>query len=97
VAVLGASFDTPDDNRAFAEKYGYPGRILSDVDRTVGEAYQTTRPPDDPSATFAKRRTFVIDPDGVIRKVYAVKDIPAHPGAVLEDLAALGVPPEARS
>jgi peroxiredoxin len=45
---------------------------------------------------YAKRRTFVIDPDGVIRKAYAVKDIPAHPGEVLEDLAALGVGPETR-
>jgi thioredoxin-dependent peroxiredoxin len=97
VAVLGASFDTPDDNRAFAEKYGYPGRILSDLDHSVGEAYQTARPPEDPSPAFAKRRTFVIDPDGVVRKVYAVKDIPAHPGAVLEDLAALGVRPSGSS
>ncbi len=91
MTVLGASFDLPEDNRAFAEKFNYPGRILSDLDHTVGEAYQTARPSDDPSATYAKRRTFVIDPDGIIRKVYAVKDIPAHPGAVLEDLAGLGV------
>ena len=90
MTVLGVSFDTPEDNRAFAEKYGYPGRLLSDVDRTVGEAYQTARPADDPSPGFAKRRTFVIGPDGVIRKVYAVKDIPAHPDQVLEDLRALG-------
>jgi peroxiredoxin Q/BCP len=95
VAVLGASFDTPEDNRAFAEKYAYAGRILSDMDRVAAEAYETARPPDDPSATYAKRRTFVIDPDGVIRKVYAVKDIPEHPSAVLDDLDALGVRPPA--
>jgi peroxiredoxin len=53
-------------------------------------AYQTVRPPDDADAVFAKRRTFVIDPDGVIRKVYAVKDIEAHPGQVLDDLRELG-------
>jgi peroxiredoxin Q/BCP len=88
--VIGASFDQPEDNRAFAEAFGYRGTILSDVERTVGAAYQTARPPDDPDAAFAKRRTFVIDPDRVIRKVYAVKDIDAHPGRVLDDLRELG-------
>ena len=88
--MIGASFDQPDDNRAFAEAFGYSGTILSDVERTVGAAYQTVRPPDDPDAVFAKRRTFVIDPDGVIRKVYAVKDIDAHPSQVLKDLRELG-------
>lgn len=56
----------------------------------MGAAYQTARQPDDPDAAFAKRRTFVIDPDGVIRKVYAVKDIEAHAGQVLDDLRELG-------
>jgi peroxiredoxin len=60
------------------------------VDRTVGAAYETARPADDPDAGFAKRRTFIIDPAGVIRKVYAVKDIEAHPGQLFEDLRELG-------
>jgi thioredoxin-dependent peroxiredoxin len=91
VAVLGASFDSPQDNLAFAERFGYSGTLLSDTDRSVGAAYQTSRPPDDPNPQYAKRRTFVIDPEGVIRKVYAVKDIAAHPDEVLRDLAAMGV------
>src|SRR6266508_3490552 len=36
VVVVGISFDRPEDNRAFAEKDGFPFRLLSDVDRTVG-------------------------------------------------------------
>jgi peroxiredoxin len=60
------------------------------VDRTVGASYETARPADDPDAGFAKRRTFVIDPAGVIRKVYAVKDIDAHPAQLLDDLRELG-------
>ena len=84
------SFDTLEDNRAFAEKYGYRGRLLSDLDRSVGAAYGTSRPDDDPNPGYAKRRTFVIDPDGVIRKTYAVKDIEAHPDEVLADLRRLG-------
>jgi peroxiredoxin Q/BCP len=95
VTVLGASFDTPEDNGAFARKYGYEGRILSDVDRSVGEAYQTARPPEDDSSSFAKRRTYVIDPEGRIAKAYRVTDIGAHPREVLADLRALGAVPPA--
>ena len=80
----------PADNGAFAEKYGFEGTLLSDVDRTVGRSYETRRADDEPAAEFAKRRTFIIDPDGVIRATYRVTDIPAHPGQVLGDLRALG-------
>ena len=90
MVLLGASFDRPEDNAAFAEKYGYAGTLLSDVDHAVGEAYQTARPADDDYPDYAKRRTFVIDPEGVIRKVYAVKDAGAHPAELLADLAELG-------
>ena len=91
MAIRGISFDRPADNRAFAEKYGFPFPLLSDVDRTIGERYETKRAPEEPSPEYAKRRTYVIDPDGVIRKAYRVSDIAGHPGQVLDDLEALGV------
>ena len=89
IPLLGVSFDTAEQNRAFAEKYGYSGRLLS-ADRATGEAYQTARPPEDSFPDYAKRRTFVVDPDGVIRRAYAVKDIVGHPRQVLDDLRVLG-------
>jgi thioredoxin-dependent peroxiredoxin len=87
--ILGASFDTPDENRAFAESNGFPFRLLSDVDRVAGRAYETLRAPEEQFPEWAKRRTFVIDPSGIIAKVYRVKDAGAHPGEVLEDLRAM--------
>jgi peroxiredoxin len=38
--VLGASFDTPADNKSFKEtqQFGYP--LLSDADRAVGTQYE---------------------------------------------------------
>jgi peroxiredoxin Q/BCP len=87
--VIGASFDTPEDNRAFAEKNGFPFRLLSDVDRAVGTAYETRRHPDEPSPEYAKRRTYLIDPGGRIVKAYRVRDILAHPDEVLRDLREL--------
>jgi peroxiredoxin len=71
------------------EKYDFPFRIVSDVDKKVGELYETKRHPDEADPDRAKRRTYLIDPEGKIRKAYRVRDIPAHPGEVLEDLRKL--------
>ncbi len=87
--MLGVSFDPPQQNRAFAEKLGIPFRLLSDVTREVGGLYETKRAPEEPSPEYAKRRTYLIDPDGRVAKAYRVTDIPAHPEEVLDDLKRL--------
>ena len=73
----------------FAEKNGFPFRLLSDTDRTAGKAYETVRAPEESSAEYAKRRTYLIDPHGVIRKAYRVRDIAGHPEELLTDLRQL--------
>jgi peroxiredoxin len=45
--------------------------------------------PADPTAGLARRVTYLIDPDGVIREAYEVKDIEMHPAKVLADLRAI--------
>ena len=87
--ILGASFDTPEENCAFAdaEQLGY--RLLCDPTMEVGERYETKRAPEEPAPEWPKRRTYLIDPDGIIRKSYRVKDANLHPGEVLEDLREL--------
>ena len=87
--IVGASFDTPEENKAFADNQAFPFLLLSDVDRTAGRLYETVRAPEEPMPEWAKRRTFLIDPDGVIRKAYRVKDTVSHPDEVLVDLASL--------
>ena len=87
--VLGASFDTPEENRQFAEDQAFGFRLLSDVDRSVGTAYGVARPPDDQYAAFPTRLSFLIDPDGLVRRVYTVTDVQGHADEVLADLAAL--------
>jgi len=83
------SFDTPEENRAFVEEQKFPFRLLSDVDRKVGEAYGAKKSPDEQWPDFARRVTFLIDPEGKVAKVYEVSDVNAHPGEVLADLSAL--------
>jgi peroxiredoxin Q/BCP len=83
---LGASFDSPEENRAFAtaEKFDFP--LLSDVERTVGAAYQVVREVGEDYADFAKRIAYLIDSEGVIRRAYEVTDVAGFAGAVLGDL-----------
>ncbi len=86
--VLGASFDTPAENKAFADAQAFGFRLLSDVDRAVGEAYEVVRGSDEQYAAFALRISYLIGPDGMIRQSYAVADVAGHAEQVLQDLAA---------
>jgi peroxiredoxin len=65
---------------------------LSDVDRQVGAAYDVVRPDGDPYPDFPKRMSYLIDPDGVIQRVYNVTDVAGHAGEVLDDLHGLQTP-----
>lgn len=47
------------------------------------------RDPGEKFADFPMRHSYLIDPDGVIRKAYDVKDTAGHAGEVLADLASL--------
>jgi peroxiredoxin len=44
------------------------------------------RDPGEDYADFAKRIAYLIDPAGVIRRAYEVKDVAGFAGAVLDDL-----------
>jgi len=59
------------------------------MDKAVGRAYGSVKGPDEKYPDFAKRVTFLVDPDGIGRKVYAVTDVAAHPDEVLADIQAL--------
>lgn len=63
--------------------------MLCDVDRVVGRVYGVERSPDEQYPDFPKRMTFLIDPDGVVAKVYEVGDAGAHPDEVVTDLTGL--------
>ena len=83
---MGISFDTPADNKAFAEAQGFPYRLLSDPDHQVGAAYQALRPADDKLAAYPLRLTYLINPAGVIEKAYEVSDAATHADQVLADI-----------
>ena len=83
MAILGASFDSQEENRAFAAKFDFPFPLLCDTGRELGMAYGAC---DDAGAKHARRITVVVDPKGVVARVYPEVDARAHPQQVFEDL-----------
>ena len=77
--MLGISFDSVEDNRAFAQAQGFPYRLLSDPERSVGLAYGAARTAND---RFAARYTYVIGPDRRIVEALDTRD-PAGQAAEL--------------
>lgn len=59
------------------------------MNREVGTRYQVLRDPDDKFPNLAKRISYLIDPNGVIRIAYEVTDPQGHAEKVIEDLTKL--------
>jgi peroxiredoxin Q/BCP len=83
VQILGVSFDTVPDNAAFAQKFGFNFPLLCDTTRAIGLAYGAA---DDAHAQYAKRLSYLIGPDGKIRKAFPKVNAAAHPEEILADL-----------
>jgi len=83
IAVVGISFDSQEENAAFADKYALPFPLLCDTERTVGLAYGAC---DDLKARYPRRISYLIDEQGRIERVYAQVDPRDHPAQVLADL-----------
>ena len=81
--ILGASFDDEKANAAFARKFAFNFPLLSDTDRKLGLAYGAA---DDAKAATARRISYLIGPDGKVRKAYPKVNAAAHPEEVLKDL-----------
>ena len=89
VQLFGVSLDDWQSHQKFSEKYKLPFHLLSDVDGDVTKEY---------GALFhlgplhyAKRQTFVIDPQGKIAKIYKKVKPSIHSDEVIADLKELRV------
>ncbi len=81
--IFGVSFDTVEENRAFAEKFDFPFRLLCDTEREIGMAYGAC---DSPDAQYAKRITYVIGEDGNIEQAIGEVKAAEHPESLLATL-----------
>jgi peroxiredoxin Q/BCP len=81
--ILGVSFDTPEENKAFAEKFHFTFPLLCDTDRSIGLAYGAATSADD---QYAKRIAYVIDEEGKIAQVNPKVDAATYPAEQLKTL-----------
>jgi peroxiredoxin Q/BCP len=85
--VFGVSLDDVKSHAEFAEKYHVPFRLLSDADSSVAKNYGVLATHG--SMSYARRETFLIDPEGRIAKQYKDVDPKENSKQVLADLAEL--------
>jgi peroxiredoxin Q/BCP len=80
--ILGASFDSPAENKAFAEKFNFNFPLICDTDRTIGTAYGANVDPQKGAA----RVGVIIDRDGKIKEWHERVDARAWPAEVVKTL-----------
>ena len=85
--VVGVSVDDVISHLAFASKYSLPFPLLADASGAVAARYGSIR--DLVLVKFARRNTFLIDPQGRIAKVYLSANTSKNSQEVIDDLQRL--------
>ena len=85
--VVGVSVDDVESHLDFAKEYRLPFPLLADAGGVVAARYGSLR--DLGLVKFARRNTFVIDPQGCIAKVYLSASPAGNAQEVVEDLKRL--------
>lgn len=90
--VFGVSKDSVASHKKFAEKYDLPFPLLADNDGAIVEAYGVWREKKMMGKTYMgiARTSFLIDPDGIIRKIYENVKPEVHAEEVLDDITEFG-------
>ncbi len=78
--IYGVSFDTPHENKDFAEKFSFNFPLLCDTTRAMGLAYGASAPGE---TGGAKRVGCVIDANGTVKEWLAKVDAAKYPSEVL--------------
>lgn len=74
--VAGISIDNADNRQKFIDKYSLPFTLLSDPEGRVAERYGAHSGM--LGMSYAKRQTFLIDPEGIIRHIWRTVPVRGH-------------------
>ena len=91
--ILGVSKDSVASHKRFEEKYGLPFTLLSDVEKTVIQAYDVWKE----KKNYGKvsmgvvRTTYLIDENGVIVRAFDKVKAADNPMQMLEEVATLDI------
>ena len=86
IKVLGVSLDDEASHQAFASKYSLPFTLLADTDHAVADAYGVYGEKTRGERTYmgVDRKTFLIDEQGKIKKVFDKVNVEEHADEVLQ-------------
>ena len=86
--VLGVSADSVTKHEKFIEKFELPFKLIADENKVICNAYGVWGEKKFMGRTYLgiNRQTFLIDGDGVIRKIWLKVKVAEHAKEVLDDL-----------
>lgn len=86
IVVLGISMDSLSSHKQFADKYQLPYPLLADTDATVAQEYGAYGEKNTYGKKYmgVNRSTFLIDKEGIVRKVWHKVKPEGHVSEVLE-------------
>ena len=93
IVVLGVSTDDVDSHQKFANKYQLPFPLLADTDTAVSQLYDVYGEKNFAGKKYMgiNRSTFLIDKDGIVRKIWHKVRPEGHAEEVLQAVDSLGL------
>lgn len=86
IKILGVSTDNEKSHQKFIAKYDLPFTLLADADHAVADLYESYGEKKFMGKTYngVLRKTFLIDENGKIKKVFDKVKVAEHAGEVLQ-------------
>ena len=88
IAVVGVSADDVNSHKNFADKFGFTIDLLADPDHELLKAAGVGQS-DYKGTMYWDRTSFVIDPEGKLRKTYLKVNPEGHEQMLLQDIKAM--------
>ncbi len=91
--MLDVSADDIASHRKFADKYGLSFPLLADADTKVSQLYGVWKEKNYAGKIYmgVNRETFLIDKEGIVRKVWPKVKAAEHAQEVLDTIQSLGL------
>jgi peroxiredoxin Q/BCP len=82
VVILGVSTDTTESHKAFAAHFNLPFTLVSDPQGEIAAKYGVPL-----KEGYVHRESFVVAPDGNVKKIYRTVDVTKHADEILADVS----------
>ncbi len=83
ITIVGVSPDSIESHKKFAQEYTLLFTLLADPKKEMIKAYGTD------GVLFTKRTSFLVDPNGIIKKIYERVNPETHAQEILNDISRL--------